>query len=489
MGQKRTSESDRERFLRSAVNYLEILRVFDEGVIITDRHGRIAFYNETQARIDDTDPGSVLGLKATELYELSDETSLIMRCLRTRRPILNQHMVYRTRFGRIANSICSAYPLFDERGGLVGCVCFVRDYNLVEQTVVSVCSHSLGGAAAPAAEGDRYTFDDIVGRDPGLLRSIQMARMAALTPSSVMIQGETGTGKELFAQSIHTFGPWRDGPYVGINCAAIPENLLEGLLFGTVKGAFTGAVDRPGLFEKASKGTLFLDEVNSMPVGLQAKLLRVLQEKRVRRVGSLEEHPIRVKLVSSVNEDPYVAVREGRLRPDLFYRLGVVHVRIPPLRDRRGDIPMLVEHFLRRFNTLLGRNVERVAAGVMELFLRYPWPGNVRELAHVLEGGLNVVGDRRTLELRDLPSYVTEAGSVAPAGTAGDTRRGAAEEGGDLRAQQAAREREALERALRQSSGNITRAARALGISRQLLRYKMKKHGIERDAFAVGKTR
>jgi len=479
--------ADREAFLRSVVNYLEILESFDEGVILTDRDGRIAFYNATQARIDQTDRDEVIGLKTTELYRLTDETSLIMRCLLNRRPVVNQHLVYRTRYGRIANTICSVFPLFDAQGELVGSACFVRDYHLVEQTVTSICSHTLEDPGSEARPGRRFTFDDLIGEHPSFRRIVQTAKTAALTPSAVMLHGETGTGKELFAQAIHGFGPWKGAPYVAINCAAIPENLLEGLLFGTVRGAFTGAVDRPGLFEKANGGVLFLDEVNSMPLGLQAKLLRALQEKRVRRVGSLEERPIAVKLLSSVNEDPHAAVEAGRMRVDLFYRLGVVFLRIPPLRERRSDIPVLARFFVSRFNRELGRHVEAVADEVMDLFLEYPWPGNVRELEHVIEGAMNVVGERDRLEIGDLPPYLLRA--RLPARTA--PAEPEAGRGGtfDLKEAQRAAERRAIRRALEAEGGNLTRAAERLGISRQLLSYKMKRHGIRREEFRTRNRR
>jgi arginine utilization regulatory protein len=271
----------------------------------------------------------VTGLQPTEVYQLTDDTSLIMTCLRTRQPIINRHLVYKTHLGRIVNSLCSVFPLF--RGGaLVGAVCFVRDYNLLENTITSICSHCVPEPSTQRGSGTHFVFADLVGDDPAFERCVKVAKMAALTPSPVMLAGETGTGKELFAQSIHNYGPRKEQPYVAINCAAIPENLLEGILFGTVKGSFTGAEDKQGLLEKASGGTLFLDEVNSMPLGLQAKLLRVIQERRVRRVGALEEREVDLKVLSSVNEDPHAAVERGRMRLDLFYRLGVVVVRIPP---------------------------------------------------------------------------------------------------------------------------------------------------------------
>ncbi|GAB4275387.1 MAG: sigma-54-dependent Fis family transcriptional regulator [Deferrisomatales bacterium] len=496
------SDTETRRFVDSVVNYLDILRVLDEGVIITDQAGVIRFYNRAQARIDGVDPAYPVGKKATEVYDLTDETSLIMRCLHSQTPLVDRHLLYKTSLGRIVNSICSVYPLFNDQG-LVGAVCFVRDYNLVENTITSICSRSVPDSGAPAGNGTRYGFSDLIGESPVFQGTVKTAKMAALTPSPVMIYGETGTGKELFAQSIHNYGPRKDKPYVAINCAAIPEHLLEGILFGTVKGAFTGAVDKPGLVEKAGGGTLFLDEVNSMPLGLQAKLLRVIQEKRVRRVGALEEKVVDLKVISSVNEDPHAAIEQGRLRLDLFYRLGVVLLRIPPLRERREDIPLLVQAFIDRLDRELGRQVEGVSDRVLETFSRHSWPGNVRELEHTIEGAMNVVGERRVIEVEDLPAYLSTGGvpsgvpvrrepeepsrlpTAAPAAPRAGRGDGADRRGGLLQ-EQAQRERASIVEALTRTRGNVSRAAVALGISRQLLHYKMNKYGIARQDFVGG---
>lgn len=478
----RDNPSNRKAFLRQVVNYQEVLEAFDEGVLITDEEGYIVFYNETQASIDQMYPRcDVIGLKATELYDLTDETSLIMQCLKIRKPLVNEHLVYRTRNGRIANTLCSVFPLFDDMGELVGAVCFVRDYHLVEKTVTSICNRTRQPQTV-STESREVGFGDLMGEHPKFRQVVEMARTVALTRSAVMICGETGTGKELFARAIHSFGPWRTKPYVAINCAAIPENLLEGLLFGTVRGAFTGAVDRSGLFEQANSGVLFLDEVNSMPGGLQAKLLRVIQEKRVRRVGSLEERPISIKLLSSVNEEPHSAVEAGRMRADLFYRLGVVFLSVPPLRERITDIQALTGYFIKRFNQEMGRNVTSVADEVMNLFQEYYWPGNVRELEHVIESAINMVGNRTRLELRDLPPHLVKGRKVC-ALQVNPGEPPLDENPSDLKRAQRSNEQKAIRHALEVSCGNLTRAAERLGVSRQLLTYKMKRHGITKEAY------
>ncbi|SLM31587.1 Arginine utilization regulatory protein rocR (fragment) [Desulfamplus magnetovallimortis] len=272
---------------------------------------------------------------------------------------------------------------------------------------------------------------------------------------------------------------------MAVNCAAIPDDLLEGLLFGTTRGAFTGALDKAGLFEMANGGTLFLDELLSMPIHLQAKLLRVIQEQKIRRLGSEHEIDINIKIISSVCSDPRIAVQKNNLRIDLFYRLGVVHIKIPPLRERREGMAELVSHFIEKLNHLLGTHVKNVSEGVMELFMAYHWPGNVRELEHLMEGAMNLVGHEETIELKHFspgfnafPIHVDEQKenepvyNKMPAYNALHEERQPLEEG--LTRKQDAHEKEAVSKALDRFNGNVTKAAKHLGISRQLLHYKIK---------------
>ena len=478
------------------IDLVKVLADFDEGVIIADREGRIIFYNKTMGKIDDLDPQEVLGKKVTDIYELNAETSIIYRCLNSGQPIINDPLIYRTRLGKTAYTLDSALPLF-QREKMVGAICFVKDYNLF-QGAFEAAAQSLPPTANPYDNGTRFTFRDIVGEAPQFMRAIKMARMAANSPSSVMLVGDTGSGKELFAQAIHNHSPRKKYPYIAINCAAIPENLLEGILFGTARGAFTGAMDKPGLFERANGGTVFLDEINSMPIGLQAKLLRVLQEKKVRRVGSLKETELNLKIISSVNKDPRRAIQEEALRIDLFYRLAVIYIRIPPLKERGDDTQLLVHSFITALNQALGKRVKGVSREVMECFKAYDWPGNVRELQNTVEAAMNLVsGTDEIIEKAHLPGYfqahadsITKTRIVEPT-LLSDTREppvvslntSSVESGVSLAEAQSAREEELICRALRACSGNVSRASQNLGISRQLLHYKMKKYGLDRNSF------
>ncbi|EKD33621.1 MAG: hypothetical protein ACD_75C02641G0005 [uncultured bacterium] len=480
------------------INFISVLDNFDDGVIISDCKGNILYYNQAQASIDDLDPKAVIGKHVTEIYQLSGDTSLIMHCIQSRSSVRHRTFFYKTVHGKIAHTIHSVFPLLDQEQ-IVGAICFVRDYNILKNTV----PHTPAPVMQPQkANGTRYTFADIIGSNPDLIRSINTAREASNSKSPILLIGETGTGKELFAQSIHNHSSRNGQSYLAINCAAIPENLLEGLLFGTAKGAFTGAIDRPGIFERANGSTIFLDELLTMPLTLQAKLLRVLQEKKVCRLGSAKEIELDIKLISSVGKPPRQAIQEGLLRVDLFYRLGVVMVKIPPLRQRADDIQQLVQHFLVRLNNSLGTNVQSVSPEAMELFLNYAWPGNIREMEHLLEGAMNIVGLSDQIELKHFSAAFDtmnilyecqeETAPILPLPVPMNLQSSAentvpllhlAAQSKSLQAEQNEQEKLALTRALVATNGNVSRSAELLEISRQLLTYKMKKHGLRRQSF------
>ncbi|MBR9988042.1 MAG: sigma 54-interacting transcriptional regulator [Desulfosarcina sp.] len=483
------------------LDFLPVFDAFDEGIIITDTDGRILFYNEAQAGIDDLRPGNVLGKRVGDIYRLDWHDSMIFRCLEANTPILGRLFFYRTCKGKLANTIHSVFPLHFN-GTLAGAICFVKNYNLLEK-VMSGYSTLSPNTPPELANGTRYQFSDIMGVEKSILHALTMARLAAESSSPVMLFGETGSGKEMFAQSIHNYSPRRDNPFVGINCAAIPDTLLEGLLFGTVKGAFTGAVDKMGLFEQADGGTLFLDEINSMPTALQSKLLRVLQEKKIRRVGASGEVPVALKIISSVNIAAHKAIREQQLRMDLFYRLAVVYIAIPPLREQPEGIEMLTRHFIYKNNLALGKKVCAVSEPVMQFFRTYHWPGNVRELEHLIEGAMNTIGPDTTLRISHLPPHLllhqirdegpplqvmpVDRPATSPAEKTGGPDLDAAPPPAagvrDLRERRREQEMEMIDGALRAAGGNVSAAARMLNVSRQLIHYKMRKYGIRRQAY------
>lgn len=472
------------------IDFFSVLDRLDDGVIISDAGGTILFYNTAQAKIDGIPARDAIGMKVTEIYELSHRTSMMMQCIIHNASIKNKTFFYRTYMGKVVHTITSAYPLY--AGDQVnGAMCFVKDYELLRQSAPMSTREPL---QTDLGNGTRFCFSNLIGSEHGFRQVIGVARKAAASSSPIMIQGETGTGKELFAQSIHNHGPRRDKKFVAVNCAAIPHDLLEGMLFGTSRGAFTGALDKPGLFEIAHGSTLFLDELLAMPVDLQAKLLRALQENRVRRVGSVKETRVDVKIISSVNQDPREAIRNQTLRTDLYYRLGVVMVKLPPLRERVDSMAELADHFIGKYNTRLGTNVKAIAPEVMELFTAYQWPGNIRELEHLIEGAMNMAGQDATIGLQHFGPGIdcleqadmtcTDPGTAR---YAPPVRDAAPLLPGDSHVNfartQKEREQNAVRTALKAANGNVTQAAGRLGISRQLLHYKLKKFGFRRIDF------
>jgi two-component system response regulator AtoC len=298
-----------------------------------------------------------------------------------------------------------------------------------------------------------------------MIEVLELIERAAEFKSTVLLTGESGTGKEVLARAIHAQSPRRGEAFVAVNCAAIPEQLLESELFGHSRGAFTGADRaRRGLFLEADGGTLFLDEIGELPPPLQAKLLRALQEEEVRPVGESKPRRVDVRVLAATARDLEREVQAGRFREDLFYRLDVLRVRVPPLRDRRQDIPLLVDHFLANFAISLGKPARELTEDALEKLVRYAWPGNVRELENVIERAVILSrGDR--IGARDLPANVTAPAHEAPAGGAPEF---------SLREARRACETEAIGRALAATNGNRTHAARLLGISHRALLYKLK---------------
>ena len=323
-----------------------------------------------------------------------------------------------------------------------------------------------------------YAFSGIIGASPGMRRLGELMQRAVDTDVSVLVTGESGTGKELVAKALHFNGPRRKGPFVAVNCAAVPETLIETEMFGHERGAFSGATaQRVGCFEQADGGTLLLDEIGDMPPALQAKLLRVLQEREIRRVGGGRSIPIDVRVVASTHRDLEAAMREGAFREDLYYRLAVFPIGVPPLRARQEDIPLLAEHFRKKHADRLGISVAAIAPAATALLARYEWPGNVRELENVICRSL-VLETSELLQAATLPAELAPVGAPAqPAATSAAT---------PVRATLADVERQAIADAVDRSGGNLTRAARALGINRTTLYRKLKKHGDEGRADLSG---
>ena len=321
----------------------------------------------------------------------------------------------------------------------------------------------------------RYRFEGIIGRSRPMRNLFQLLETVAATNSTILVTGETGTGKELVARAVHHNSPRRTNRFVAINCSAIPETLLEAELFGHVRGAFTGAVgNRVGRFEQAHKGTLFLDEVGTMGMPLQMKLLRALQEKEFERVGESRPMKVDVRVIAATNSDLTKMVKEGAFREDLYYRLNVIPVKLPPLRERRDDIPLLVQHFLERFcrEMVPPRQVMTVSQQAMRRLMAYAWPGNVRQLENALERAVALSAGKPQIEEADLPPDVQEAGEALPSR---DFQL--PEEGIDFQRYVSDIERELIVQSLARTGGNKGRAAQLLNLKRTTLVEKLKRLG------------
>ena len=324
---------------------------------------------------------------------------------------------------------------------------------------------------ARAEKDDARALPAMVARSAKMEEIFRTIKKIADYKTTVLITGESGTGKELVARALHEQSPRASGPFVAVNCGAIPESLLESELFGHKKGSFTDAIrDKKGLFEEASGGTLFLDEIGEMPLAPQVKLLRVLQEHMVRPIGSVDDLKVDVRVVAATVRDLGTEVKEGRFREDLFYRLNVITVALPPLRDRREDIALLVEHFIARTNAKLGTAIEGASAEAMKLLMDYRWPGNVRELENTIERAM-VLCDGKRIEADGLPERVRESRD----------RIRLSLQSGELSIKKTTRiiEEELIRKALRETRGNRTNAAKILEISHRALLYKIKEYEID----------
>jgi two-component system, NtrC family, response regulator PilR len=324
---------------------------------------------------------------------------------------------------------------------------------------------------------DRGKFGNIVGKSPQMEEIFHFIEKVAPSKAGVLIIGESGTGKELIAQAIHRSSPRSDKPFITINCTAIPENLLESEMFGHQRGSFTGAVaNKAGLVEVAHTGTLFLDEVGEIPLSIQAKLLRFLQEHEFRRVGSTDEKKIDVRIIAATNKKLEKEMEAGNFREDLYYRLNVIRIRVPPLREREEDIPLLIDHFTKKFSAEQGKGIQKVSSLAMRVLCNYQYPGNVRELENIIERCVTLEqSDQLTAE--NLPPKLSESSGVSAA--AGDLD--IPPDGIELDRALSNMERKLITRALEITGGNRSRAARLLGISFRSLRYRLVKLGMETD--------
>lgn len=456
-------------------NIFEILNYVDEGIQIIDDKGKILYYNKPAQRRDEVEMDKAVGRHIFEVYpSLSHETSTMIKVMETGKPIFDAEQTYVNYKGDKITTVNSSIPI-KENGRIKGAVEISKDITKVRELSEKIVDlqyelYRDTKSSKENKEKAKYTFVDIIGQNSKMLKLKSKALRASQTSSPVLIYGETGTGKELLVQSIHNASGRKNKPFIAQNCAALPSNLLEGILFGTVKGGFTGAEDRPGLFELANGGTLFLDEINSMPLELQAKLLRVLQDSSIRRVGSTKTVDVDVRVITATNTELEDALKNKMIRKDLYYRLNVINLTIPPLRERKDDIEVLVEYFINKYNNKLQTKIKDISKEVLNIFKKYDWPGNVRELEHVIQGILSIE-ETDIIDVENLPyqfhDYVDESIDFTKVGNLN-------EEVNKL-------EKDIVLNALNKTDWNITKASQLISVPRQTLQYKIKKYNIKKQ--------
>lgn len=436
-----------------------IINSISEGVFTIDLDRRITSFNRAAEMITGYNRWEAHGQKCWDVLgtEVCHGRCPFKRALKANGAVSDVRTALRTKTGETRSILISTNLLRNDRGEIEGAVETFRDVEEMERLRKELSR--------------RYSFRDIIGKSPPMQKLFALLPRVAESSSSVVIEGETGTGKELVARAIHGLSPRGDQPFVPINCGALPDTLLESELFGHKAGAFTDArKDKPGRFQLAHKGTIFLDEISDISSAMQVRLLRVLQEGEVEPLGSVEPVPVDVRVIVATNRPLETLVRQGEFRDDLYYRIKVIHIALPPLRQRKEDIPLLIKGLIVKYNQLQRKSVTGVSKEALARLMLHHYPGNVRELENVIEQAF-VLRPQGEIQLEDLPPELREQPSARPPGSTLESL-----------------ERSAIEEALRRASGHRGKAAGELGIDPSTLYRKMRVLGIEPPA-ADGRNR
>lgn len=441
-----------------------VIEATNDAISVADEHGDTIIVNPAYTRITGLPKEAVLNKPVT--VDIAEGESMHMQVLRTGTAVRNVRMKVGPARREV---IVNVAPIYVD-GKIRGSVGIIHDIS----EIIALTDELAQAKKLLRQLTARYTWDDILGSSPSLELAKEQARRAAETPATVLLRGESGTGKELFAHAIHNASSRRKGQFVRVNCAAISENLLESELFGYEEGAFTGAIKggKKGLFEEADGGTIFLDEIGEVSLSIQAKLLRVIQEKEIIRVGGTKSLKVDVRVIAATNADLEQKIRSKTFREDLYYRLNVIPIQIPPLRDRREDIRALAGKIIYRLNQDFGREVQKLSEAAVEDLTAYDWPGNVRELENLLGRAMIAMRPQETvIDLQHLPLAPCEKISIPASAASGPLQ--------PLAQAVAAAERAALQRALLATDGSRTKAAGLLGISMRSMFYKLEKYGLK----------
>lgn len=444
-----------------------------DSVIITNKYGVIEYSALFEQGENGMTNAGYTGHSILEVYpELNEETSTHFIAMRTRRPVLDEVQNLTDFNGKKMTIVSSTYPI-DMDGEIIGAI---EGTIFVKENGEAYRERENAKKRNQEHKKDRlYCLDDIITADEKMIAIKEQVERVAAGESFVMIYGNTGTGKELFAQSLHTHSPRSRFPFISQNCAAIPSGLLESTLFGTTKGSYTGAEDKKGLLELADNGTLFLDEINSMEMSLQGKILKAIEEQKIRRVGDEKEHKINVRIISAMNIAPEEAIKSGKIRSDLFYRLGVIQFKLPDLVERKNDIELLTDYFIEFYNRETKGNIKGCSELVKKMFLNYSWPGNVRELKNTIEYAFNMArGDMITIA--DVPERLLFEKEPSEE-TSNSSWESLLDEGVPVTEIVDKFERDIIAKICKKHT-SVTEAAKELHITRQALNYKLSKFNI-----------
>jgi arginine utilization regulatory protein len=446
-----------------------LLENLEEGIHVVDCDGKAIYYNSAMGKVEGVDVSEVIGKKVSEyLEDVKDDDSTIMNVLKTGEKIVGLIQHYGNGYKKKVTTINTTVPVTVDNK-VIAVIEIAKDMTQLKELTESICKLQ----NLDKKLNTHYTFSDIYGDNPIMQSAIDKAKKASMSSSSVLLYAETGSGKEVFSQSIHYDGIRKDKPFIPINCAAIPALLLEGMLFGTEKGGFTGAENKKGLFEEANHGTILLDEINSLEPYLQSKLLRVLQEGYIRPIGGTKSIDIDVRIIATLNEEPEKLIESGKLRKDFYYRLCVMRINIPPLRERKDDIPIFVEKLIEKYNTILCKNIRGIDEAMMKKLQDYNWPGNIRELTNVIEAAINMADYNSILTEKyfDFRIAYDNCNNVQDIISNEDGNF-------DLENYMCDIEKAIIEKILKKNNYNVSKTARELSISRQNLQYKIKIHKI-----------
>lgn len=462
--------------------YEEALNKVSDGIQIYNRNGFFLYSNPSSEKLEKYNKEDFLGKHILDLYNLTEDYSTTLTVLQSKKPVLNRCDRFKTREGEQLVTMNSGYPIVIDKN-IYGAVVFESDLSIVNRTKDRLFNFEEFIRDETRKESiNSYTFSDIIHNSKVMEEKIEFAKKIALTNTNVLLTGETGTGKELFAQSIHQYSSRKDCPFIDVNCSAIPNNLIESYFFGTEKGSFTGSENKIGFFEQADGGTLFLDEINSISKEAQAKLLRVIQEKKYQKVGSKTYEKCNVRIIAASNENMRELMENNQIRKDFYYRIAPLSIFIPKLKERREDIRALIQFFLETLGEKYYKLSLNISERVYQIMMGYDWPGNVRELKHILEYAINRLEDQENvIKFNHLPHFM----QLNKDSSHKDISQGSTEVKfvyktvGTLKERLEQYEEELIISSLRQNSNNITKTAKKLGLSRQSLQYRLKKYQVE----------